>query len=606
MACVMMPRRPQRPNLLTTKPIAASDPQTKGTMNKLTLLFSALALLSGCQSFPFSKSESAPVITDQASPAAPTEIEYASFSEQSLFELLSAELAGQRNRFDLALTHYQNQAQQTRDPAITERAFRIAEYLGAEQASLDSALLWAEVDPGNLDAQRAAALQLARSGQYDESMRIMERVLLSNGDTHFDFLALAAADTDAESRAGLLQSFDRLLNKNPDNEQLIFGKALLLQQDNQAEQALKLLEQQPLSTQQATPLLLRARLLQSLERSDEALKVLQQSLKYHPEDKRLRLGYARLLVERNQLDEAQEQFAELVQQNRTDDDLRFSLALVCLEAGAWDDAIPHLQTLIDRGSHVDAARFHLGRAYEELDDSDSAIGQYQQVNPGNEYLPAQQRLLALQVKAGRFDEAQRNAREAREQQPDYAVQLYLIEAEALNDADQVESAWALIHSAMEQHPEDLSLLYTRAMLAEKRGDLTLLEQDLRFMLEREPDNATALNALGYTLADRTTRFDEALELIEKAHLLNPTDPAILDSLGWVNYRMGNLAQAEALLRQALRQYPDAEIAAHLGEVLWAQGKEREAKAIWRQVLSESPDSAILKRTLKRLTGSERL
>src|SRR5690606_5904205 len=111
------------------------------------------------------------------------------------------------------------------------------------------------------------------------------------------------------------------------------------------------------------------------------------------------------------------------------------------------------------------------------------------------------------------------------------------------------------------------------------------------------EHAMALNALGYTLADRTPRHAEALELIEKAYALSPEDPAILDSLGWINYRLGNLDKAERLLRQALSLYPDHEIAAHLGEVLWAQGRQREARSIWRSALSETPDSPILRDTL---------
>lgn len=226
------------------------------------------------------------------------------------------------------------------------------------------------------------------------------------------------------------------------------------------------------------------------------------------------------------------------------------------------------------------------------------------VGPSNDYLPAQQRQAELLFNQQRNDDASRRLAEAREAQPDYAIQLYLIEAEGLSNHDQVDSAWQVINQGLEQFPDDLNLLYTRAMLAEKRDDLAQLEHDLRYILEREPDHAMALNALGYTLADRTTRYQEAHDLIEKAHQLNPDDPAILDSLGWVNYRLGNLEEAERFLRLALKKFPDHEVAAHLGEVLWARGKQREARSVWREALAETPDSPILRDTLSRLTGSE--
>lgn len=575
-------------------------------MNRPLALLTAFAFLSGCQTFAPSEPDGTPPVqeADQTTQLEPSE--YGSFSEETLFALLTAELAGQRNRFDIALSNYVQQANATGDAGVAERAFRIAEYLGAEQAALDSALIWARSAPSNIDAQRAAAVQLARAGRYDESMTYMEQVLQRQGDTHFDFLALSAAETDPDTRAGLLQGFDRLLSKNPDNSQLLFGKAILLQQDGRAEEALKLLEDSAASSNEVSPILLRARLLQSLGRGKEAMPILQKGIRNNPDDKRLRLTYARLLVEQDRLDDAKGEFAKLVQENPNDDDLRFSLALVCLEAEAWEEAIVYLEELVERRSHVDAAHYNLGRAYEALSDNDRALQEYALVGPSNDYLPAQQRQAELLFAQQRSEEASARLAQARSAQPDYAIQLYLIEAEGLSNHRQVEAAWKVINEGLEQYPNDLNLLYTRAMLAEKRDDLAQLETDLRYIIQREPEHAMALNALGYTLADRTTRYEEARELIEKAHQLNPDDPAILDSLGWVNYRQGNLDEAERLLRQALEKFPDHEVAAHLGEVLWAQGKQREARRVWRDALEATPDSPILRDTLLRLTGSETL
>lgn len=571
-------------------------------MNKSLALLTALALLGGCQFLPSTSPDGNPPASEStaapAKPAAPS----ASFSQDTLYSLLVAELAGQRDRFDIALANYMEQARATGDPAVAERAFRIAEYLGADEAALETALLWADSAPDNLDAQRIAAIQLARAGRHDEAMGYMEQVLKAKGDTHFDFLALSAAQLDPEARAGLRQSFERLLERHPDNAQLLFGRAVLLQQDGRSEEALASLEAHPAGSREVAPLLLRARLLRSLGRGDEALRVLEGGIRLHPDDKRLRLTYARQLLEDERLEDAHQQFRELLRRFPEDDDLRLSLALVSLEAEAWDEARPLLQELIERDAHVDAAHLNLGRIAEQDGDRATALREYAAVGPGNDYLAAQVRRTELLVKNGRVAEAQRLLAGARDSQPDYALQLYLIEIESLTNQDRLDDAWQRTAEALEQFPEDLNLLYTRAMLAEKRGDLAGLERDLRFIIGREPENAMALNALGYTLADRTTRYAEAHALIEKAYALNPDDPAILDSLGWVNYRLGNLAEAEKLLRQALARMPDHEVAAHLGEVLWASGKQAEAREVWRKALADTPDSDILRDTLKRLTG----
>ncbi|WP_434605703.1 tetratricopeptide repeat protein [Pseudomonas sp. R1-7] len=574
-------------------------------MNRSFALLLAFAFLGGCQSLAPVSTDGTPPVED-STPAPEKPKVYGSFSEETIFSLLSAELAGQRNRFDIALDNYVTQAINTQDPGVSERAFRIAEYLGADQPALDTALIWARNAPDDLEAQRAAAVQLARAGRYDDSMMYMEKVLLGKGDTHFDFLALSAADTDQETRDGLMKSFDRLLQRHPNNGQLIFGKALLLQQNGDSQGALTLLEDNPPEPGEVAPILLRARLLQGMNRGDEALPLMEKSIKKYPDDKRLRLTYARMLVENNRMDDAKVEFSSLVQQYPEDDDLRYSLALVCLEAKAWEEAKGYLEDLIARESHVDSAHLNLGRIAEERNDPESALIEYAQVGPGNDYLPAQLRQADILIGNGRTAEAQSRLAVQRDTQPDYGIQLYLIEAETLSANKQGDKAWAVLQQALKQYPDDLNLLYTRAMLAEKRNDLAQMEKDLRLIIQRDPDNAMALNALGYTLSDRTTRYDEAKLLIEQAHQINPEDPAVLDSLGWVNFRLGNLDEAERLLRQALERFPDQEVAAHLGEVLWANGKQREARQIWAKFLKEQPDSPILRSTIKRLTGSETL
>lgn len=569
-------------------------------MNKSLALLTAVLLLGGCQSLPAPSSLTPNTVTPLKA-SGPTAPPTGSFRTETLYTLLVAELAAQRDRTDLALDGYLQQAQRTHDAGIAERAYRFAEYLGDDEALLESAQVWANSDSGWLDAQRAAAIQLARAGRHEEAMQYMEQVLLAHGDTHFDFLALTAARITPSARAGLLRSFERLLTRYPENNQLFFGRAVLLEQDGRLEEALSSLENYSAGSQDVILTLLRSRILESLERGEEALPLLRKAIQHNPDDRRLRITYARLLLVNGELDDARQQFDDMLRLNPEDDDLRLSLALIHLEAKHWPEARQELQRLLNRGQHVDAAHFHLGRLAELQQQIDDAIHEYGSVGPGGDYLNAQLRRSDLLASKQRLDEAIKRLANARERHPGYAPQLFQIEIDLLT-RHQLDLAWKSAEQAILQFPTDVNLLYARAMLADKRGDLRNTERDLRLILSREPDNAMALNALGYTLVNRTDRYSEAKPLIERAYALNPEDPAIMDTLGWLAYRQNNLPEAERWLRQALAPEMNDEIAAHLGEVLWVSGKQQEARVVWQQALEATPNSSIVHETLQRLTG----
>ena len=524
---------------------------------------------------------------------------YGQFPTDTLFALLTAEIAGQRNRFDIALNNYLEQAVRTRDAGIIERAMEISEFLGAHQQAMDMALLWSEVEPDNPEALRAAALQLARAGEHDEAMQMMEQVLLLQDDTHFDLLALTALQADSATRAAMLENLQRLLQRYPDNPQLSFAAALLLQEEQRSEEALALLDEHTRQNRTAASIMLQSRLHAGMGETDDAIEVLQQGVREFPDDDRMRLLLARMLVSDGDHPAAIVHFQELVRQHPDDDEVRLALALVELEGGETDAAINELETLLELDPENEAAQYHLGAAYQHAEQWDAAIRSWQSISAGEHYLPSRLRITQLLMERQRTDELGKIMDSERAGHPQLAAELYLLEIEALAEVEP-QRAMQRANQAIQQLPSDSRLLYTRAMLADRLGNPAGLEADLRKIIQREPDNAMALNALGYTFADRNERLDEALQLIERAHELKPDDPAILDSLGWVHYRLGDLERAEQLLRDAFAAFPDEEVGAHLGEVLWQRGKHREAREIWDQAAEAADDTALIDATRKRL------
>lgn len=574
-------------------------------MNKLFgLSFAIVALLSGCKLFNSNNVEEQPLPVQEQ----PTEIEKlppAPFTKNSLSALLTAEFAERRGHFDLTLQNYVEQANKTKDPKVIERAYQIAEYLDANNELLNIALLWVSVAPDNIEANRAAAIQLAKNNRAKEAAPHLEKLLTQT--TQLDFLNLAANNLTQQARENIILSLNPLLIKLPQNSQLIYSKSILLTQNGQAEQALTVLNTLPQASKQpAEAIILNVHLLQNLGQTDEALTLLSEDIEAHPNNKNLRLNYAQLLISQGKLTEAKQQFSLLTQQFPEDDELRFGLALICMENKDWDEAIDYLNQIISHNIQSDAVFYYLGAAYDEKGEKDLALQNYRLITGGDNFLPAVINSVKILFDKQQTKEAQSLLANTRQSQPEHAVALYLIEVEELSNRAQLSNAWQVINHALKENNNNISLLYSRALLAEKRNDLVQTEQDLRKIIKLEPENSSAINALGYILADKTTRYQEALTLIKQALKLNPDDPAALDSLGWVNYRLGNLTAAATYLQQAYEKYPDPEVASHLGEVLWTQGKHEEAKTVWKQALVDNPSNQTLKNTILRLTGIKEL
>ncbi|ROQ20938.1 Flp pilus assembly protein TadD [Marinimicrobium koreense] len=585
-------------------------------MNASVPLVTALALsalLLGCaqqptgpEREPASASEPAEPSSDRADAAQKPEPRAAQpaptrpFTSDTLYALLAAEIAGSRQQFDIALSNYLQQAHQTRDPQVAARATHIARFLSANNALLDAALLWVEVAPDDTEAQLNAALALVQNGRLQEAFDLSRKLQAKGEHTLFQNIAASASEATDTQRERLIDGYLTLLEEYPEHQELLIGTGLLMQQQGDLEPALdyasRALKEAPDSV---AATILKATLLNQLERSDEALQTVVGALEDNPESLRLRLQYARLLTQHD-LAMAQEQFEVLVRQEPRDPDLRLSLGIVALERGDTETAQTSFESLLDSDEHASSANFYLGQLAERQGRNEEALLYYLQVEPGSDFLQATINIMELLIDSGQLEAANDHMNRMRNRFPDRAADLYLFQARVLLQKGHEESAEALLVNALEAHPTHSDLLYSRAMLYDQQGRLEAAERDLRNILTYDPHNATALNALGYILTDKTDRHEEAYELIRQALALNPEEPAILDSMGWVLYNLGRPEEALPYLQDAMSAYPDQEIAAHLGEVLWQLGRKEEARAVWQQGLETDPESELIPATRERL------
>lgn len=524
------------------------------------------------------------------------------FSRETLYSLLVGEIAGSRQQFDIALSNYAQQAKETRDPQVAERATMIARFLREDEIAMESAVIWAEVAPDSSEALANASMTLMQNGRHLEAFEMSRRLLDKGEETLFQNIAANSTNLTDDERAVLLQKYLDQLVTHPKDEQLLVGAGILLQQQEKLDEALgyaqAALTQKPDSIPAA---ILEANLLHQLQRDEEAIARMTALLEQYPDNIRLRLQYARILTHHD-LGLAQEQFEILVEQSPNDGDLLLSLGIIALERKDTETAVTAFEKLLDRDQHVSTAHYYLGRLAEARKDTETALIHYLQVEPGNDFLPATVNLLNIMIGSGDLLSATEHMKRVLHRFPDQAGGLNLIHAQTLIKHDYLDAGETVLNRALKTTPveEQGNLLFTRAMLHDQRNHLAAAEEDLRTVLAREPDNAAALNALGYILTDKTTRFEEARELLVKAYTLNPDDPAIIDSVGWLHYRTGNYPEALIYLRRAYAAYQDAEIAAHLGEVLWVIGEKDEARQIWEDALKLTPDSEVITSTMQRL------
>lgn len=569
----------------------------------------ALLLAGACTSVPATRPGEEPAATaapgtdqetaERAEPQRPR-IE---LSEDLLYRIMVAEMAGQRGLLDISVQNYLELARETRDPEVVERATRIAVYARNAEAATEAARMWVELDPHNPDPHQVLAVMSLREGDTERALEHLRDILdHSEGPVDQKLLLIANLLGREQDRELIMSLMEQLVATRQDSPDALYAFAHVAARLGDLDRSVELLEQVlALAPQNDDAAMSYISILQRQDRTSDALAWLEKALEGRKDDDfNLRMAYARLLTDAKRYDEARRQFEILAVQAPNNLDVLYALALLYLQASRLDEAEAYFQRLASRSDRGDNARYYLGRIAEERKDYAKAGVWYQGVQEGENYFDSQVRLGLIIAKQGRVEDARAHIRGIRTAGAEQQAVLVQAEAELLTEEKRYDEAMRVYDAAL-AGDDNADLLYARAMLAEKMDRLDLLEGDLRKILEQQPDHPQALNALGYTLADRTDRHQEAYELIKRALELSPGDFYILDSMGWVLYRLGRMDEAIKYLQEAIALRPDPEIAAHLGEVLWVTGNKDAAREVWDTALKATPDDTSLLDVIRRFS-----
>lgn len=530
-------------------------------------------------------------------------------TSQILYQLLASEVAVQRGQPSAAAASYLTLARQTRDPRLARRAVELALAERSLDRAAAAAQIWLETSPNSKLASQTLETLYLTNGQYTlaepllagrlaeartagtlsdvypqvtrvllrspdrtASYALIERVAAPDSAVPEAWLARAALAHAADDFTSAMQASQRAVELKPDSEEAVVAAARYAQR---------------------TP-----------DGTKIGITLLRQFLAKQPKAREARFALGRLYASDGSYPLAREQLERLLAEEPNSPATLFTLAQIAYQAKQPREAEKYLLQYVQLPSGVQRddgmAYLFLAQLAEDEKRLPQAIDWLGRIESGEQFLPALVRRAVLLGRLDRLDDARALLHQASVSTNRDRVQLTIAEAQILRDANRQQDAFDVLDRALEKLPNNPDLLYEHALTAERLGRIDVMETGLRKLIELRPDHAHAHNALGYSLADRNMRLPEALALIEKALSLAPDDAHILDSMGWVHFRMGNLDRALEYLHKAYKLRPEVEIAAHLGEVLWAAGRTDEARRLWRDARVREPNNETLNGTLARL------
>jgi len=518
-----------------------------------------------------------------------------------LYKFLLAEIAAQRGSYQVAAQAYLEMARSTRDPRIARRATELALHGRQTEMALEAAKIWLAAEKGSTAARHTLVALFVTTDNLQAARPLLQEVLAADGANAGASLmqlhALLAKHADQNAVLALVKDLVKPYAQLPEAHFAVAQAALAA---NKYDAALaEIREALRIRPDWEAAALFQAQALTSESRA-KSLDYMTGFLAANPKAQEVRLNYARQLIGEKKFPEARAQFQRLLDDNPQNPDIAVTVALLSVQINDLDAAETQLKRVLELNyKDPDSVRFHLGQINEERKRFDEAARWYLAVEGGEQFVMAHARYAFMLARQDRVAEARAHLQSLQPQNEAQRVQIVQAEAQLMREAKAYEESFDILKAALDAHADNPELLYDIALAAEKLDRLDVVETSLRRLIALKPDHAQAYNALGYTLADRTDRLAEARDYIEKALKLSPEDPFILDSMGWVEYRLGNNAEGLHYLQRAFDQRPDPEIAAHLGEVLWAKGEKGEAEKVWRDSLRDNPGNEELQKVIKK-------
>ncbi|MDP3840079.1 MAG: tetratricopeptide repeat protein [Methylococcales bacterium] len=557
-----------------------------------------LVLLNSCAGSPDKPSESvkstAAKVADMKEKARQKEAKTA-IDPDVMFMLLAAEIAGQREQYDVALEGYMEAAKRVNDPRFAERAAVIAMYMKDGKKTQEAVSLWLKGDAKNPTARKIAALSALRSGDKQAAVEHLSTMLKADPAQFEDTLLELSSVLQKEGKLDVVyDTLTALSQKYPNQAAIYFVQSLLaLQVKNGA-----LAEQQIQKALRIQPdwdkaLILQAQIAMLSGDANKAKAAIKNASLKYPNNDKIKKLLGQVLIKTESYKEAVDVYRQLVAANPKDAESKFTLGLVYLQLDQDEQAEDVLNQLLEQPDWKYQANFYLGKLAEKRKDIDKALAYFDKVTEGDFAFDAAIEAVSLLAKDKQFDAANARLSTLSSRFPKQKLRILLIQAETYSQQKQYQKAFDVLTAALAEQPDQQELLYTRALISEHLNRKDVLEKDLKQILAKDPDNVEALNALGYSLLDDPKRYAEAEVYLQKAVKLRPDEAVIIDSYGWLLFKQGRTQMALEYLQRAYTKQQENEIAAHIAEVLWALGRKAEAKKLFDKVIKDAPEDEYL-------------